>query len=96
MKTLTITDAKKNLGKWLQAAARGEEVGIISGADIIALKRIQIIPMTEEYALREYGVSPAELEAYEKRTDAHYRKLKREGKLLYLTPEQLKKQLGLE
>ena len=96
MKTLTISDAKKNLGKWLQAASRGEDVGIISGADIIALKKIQVIPMTEEYVLREYGISSDELKAYEKRTDTRYRKLKREGKLLHLTPEQLKKKLGLE
>jgi antitoxin (DNA-binding transcriptional repressor) of toxin-antitoxin stability system len=86
MKTLTITDAKKNLGKWLQAAARGEDVGIISGADIIALRKIQVIPLTEEYVKREYGVSSAELKAFEKRTDARYRKLKREGKLMQLTP----------
>ncbi len=33
MKTLTIADAKKNLSKWLQAAAQGEEVAIVSGAD---------------------------------------------------------------
>jgi antitoxin (DNA-binding transcriptional repressor) of toxin-antitoxin stability system len=31
MKTLTITDAKKNLGRWLAAAARGEDIGIVSG-----------------------------------------------------------------
>ena len=96
MKTLTITDAKKNLGKWLQAAARGEEVAIVSGADMIALKKIQVIPMTEDYALLEYGVTPAGLKAYEKRVVARHRKLKREGKLLYLTPEQLKQKLGVE
>ena len=32
MKTLTITDAKKNLGRWLVAAARGEDIGIVCGA----------------------------------------------------------------
>ena len=42
MKTLTITDAKKNLGQWLAAAARGENVGIISGADIIALRKVEL------------------------------------------------------
>jgi hypothetical protein len=42
MKTLTITDAKKNLGRWLNAAARGEDSGIISGADIIALRKVEV------------------------------------------------------
>src|SRR5262245_64836072 len=40
MKTLTITDAKKNLGRWLVAASRGEDVGIVCGADIIALSKV--------------------------------------------------------
>ncbi len=42
MKTLTITDAKKNLGRWLAAAAQGEDIGIISGADVIALRKVDV------------------------------------------------------
>ena len=42
MKTLTITDARKNLGKLLTAAARGEDIGIISGADVIALRKVEV------------------------------------------------------
>src|SRR5207247_1722912 len=42
MKTLTITDAKKNLGRWLTAAARGEDIGIICGADIVALRKVNV------------------------------------------------------
>jgi antitoxin (DNA-binding transcriptional repressor) of toxin-antitoxin stability system len=42
MKTLTITEAKKNLSRWLDAAARGEDIGIIRGAEIIALPRAEI------------------------------------------------------
>ncbi len=54
MKTLTITDAKKNLGRWLQSAARGEHVAIICGADIIALRKIEVAPVAEShgYAIR--------------------------------------------
>lgn len=48
MKTLTITEARKNLGFWLKAAARGEEVGIISGADIIGLRRMRVTAAAEE------------------------------------------------
>jgi antitoxin (DNA-binding transcriptional repressor) of toxin-antitoxin stability system len=39
MKTLTITDAKKYLGSWLAAAARGEDIGIVCGADIVPLRK---------------------------------------------------------
>lgn len=42
MKTLTITEAKKNLGRWLVAAASGDDVGIILGADIIALRKVEV------------------------------------------------------
>ena len=41
MKTLTITDAKKNLGRWLAAAAKGEDIGIVCGADIVALRKVE-------------------------------------------------------
>src|ERR1022692_1479460 len=33
MKTLTITDARQNLGHWLKLAANGEDVGVIVGSD---------------------------------------------------------------
>jgi antitoxin (DNA-binding transcriptional repressor) of toxin-antitoxin stability system len=68
MKTLTITDAKKNLGRWLTAAARGEDIGIISGADIIALRRIEV--ESSDYAEREYGATPAQVAVLEKATDS--------------------------
>ena len=58
MKTLTITDAKKNLSRWLDAAARGQDIGIIRGAEIIALRRVEV--ESADYAQREYGVTPAE------------------------------------
>jgi antitoxin (DNA-binding transcriptional repressor) of toxin-antitoxin stability system len=38
MQTLTITDAKKNLGRWLAAASSGEDIGIICGAIKALLK----------------------------------------------------------
>ena len=52
MTTLTITDAKRNLGKWLSAAVNGQEVGIVSGATVVALRPVQVEPT--DYAWREY------------------------------------------
>ena len=59
MKTLTITDAKKNLGQWLAAAARGEDIGIICGADIVALRKVEI--ESADYAQWEYGAMPEQV-----------------------------------
>jgi antitoxin (DNA-binding transcriptional repressor) of toxin-antitoxin stability system len=91
MKTLTITDAKKNLSRWLGAAARGEDVGIICGADIIALRKVAV--ESTDYTQREYGVTPEQVTALDKATDKRYRQLKRSGKLVTITAAQLRKML---
>jgi antitoxin (DNA-binding transcriptional repressor) of toxin-antitoxin stability system len=89
MRTLTITDAKKNLGRWLQAAARGEDIGIICGADIVALRKVEI--ESTDYAQREYGAAPQQVAALEKATEERYRRLKRSKKLVLMTGQDLRK-----
>jgi antitoxin (DNA-binding transcriptional repressor) of toxin-antitoxin stability system len=59
MKTLTITSARQNLGAWLARARRGEEIGIISGAQVIALRPVEIV--AADYAEQEYRLTTAEL-----------------------------------
>lgn len=88
MKTLTITEAKKNLGKLLQAAARGENIGVISGADIIALRKVEV--ESTDYAFREYGVTSAQLEELERATGRRFQKLKRTGSVKMTTHDQLR------
>ena len=88
MKTLTITDAKKNLSRWLDAAARGQDIGIIRGADIIALRRVEVEPT--DYAQREYGATPEQVTAFAKATEKRYRRLRRSSELVTVTPEQLR------
>ena len=90
--TLTITTAKKNLSKWLQAAARGKDIGIVSGADVIALRKAEV--ESTDYPRREFGVTDEELDRFEARLDADYARLKKQGKLIVLTPEGLKEKLG--
>jgi antitoxin (DNA-binding transcriptional repressor) of toxin-antitoxin stability system len=92
MKTLTITHAKKNLSRWLAAASSGEDIGIIYGAHIIALRKVTV--ESTDYAQREYGATPEQVAALEKATDRRYRKLKRSGELLTVTTEQLREVLG--
>ena len=91
MKTLTITDAKKNLSRWLGLASRGEVIGIICGADIIALRKVDV--ESTDYARREYAATPDQVAALGKATDKRYRELERSGKLVTVTAEQLRKMI---
>jgi antitoxin (DNA-binding transcriptional repressor) of toxin-antitoxin stability system len=88
MKTLAITHAKKNLSRWLDAAARGQHIGIIRGADIIALRRVEV--ESTDYAQREYAASREQVAAFADATDKRYRRLKRSGKLVTVTPDRLR------
>ncbi len=91
MKTLTITDAKKNLGRWLAAAARGEDIGIVCGADIVALRKVNV--ESTDYAQREYNATPEQVAALEEATDQRYRRLRRSKKLTTTTAQELRKML---
>ena len=92
MKTLTITDARKNLGRWLAAASSGEDIGIICGADIIALRKVTV--ESADFAQREYGATPEQVAALDDATDKRYRKLKRSRELVTVTADELRKLLG--
>ena len=91
MRTLTITDAKRNLGRWLAAAARGEDIGIVCGADIVALRKVDV--ESTDYAQREYGASAQQVAVLEKATERRYRRLKRAKKLTATTAEELRDML---
>lgn len=88
MKTLTITEAKKNLGHWLSAAASGDDIGIISGADIIALRKVQV--ESTDLVQREYGATPEQVTALQEAVDQRYRRLRRSGKLLTVSATELR------
>jgi antitoxin (DNA-binding transcriptional repressor) of toxin-antitoxin stability system len=92
MKTLTITDAKKNLSRWLMAAAKGEDIGIICGADVIALRKVSV--ESTDYAQREYGVTTEQVSVVAEATEQRYRQQKRSKKLVTMSSEQLRKILG--
>jgi antitoxin (DNA-binding transcriptional repressor) of toxin-antitoxin stability system len=89
MKTLTIAEPRKNLGRWLAAADRGEDVGIVVGSSIIALRRVEVEPT--DYAQREYGVGAQQVAALDAATERCYRRLKNRGALVTLSTAQLRK-----
>lgn len=97
MKTLTITEAKKNLGKWLAAAVRGQEIGIVAGDSIVSLRKVEI--EANDYAWREYGASQDELDKFVQRVNAQVQTLRRAGRLIPVPDnleEALEKIAGIE
>ena len=59
MTTLSPTKARANLTSWLKAAAEGEDVGILYGEHVIALRPVTV--ESSDYALREYGATADDL-----------------------------------
>lgn len=68
MKTLTITEGRGRLGYWLKMAAQGEDVGFVFEGKIVALRPVGVT--SDDYALREYGLTAAEMERAEKKISA--------------------------
>ena len=66
MRTLTVTEARKNLSGWIRRAGAGEEIGIVDGARIYAIRPVAV--MAADYALEEYGATRAEVDAAVART----------------------------
>lgn len=58
MQTLTVTAARAQLGHWLARAVRGEEIGVVVGAQIVALRPVPI--QAADYMEREYGLTKEE------------------------------------
>ena len=65
MKTLTITEGRGRLGYWLKKAVQGEDVGFVFEGKIVALRPVEVV--STDYALQEYGLTPKEMEAAERR-----------------------------
>jgi len=59
MITLSITNARKNLGSWVKRAASGEQVAILVGNHVVALRPVEVVP--KDYAEREYQLSQEEV-----------------------------------
>ncbi len=92
MKTLTATEARKNLSHWLKAAKGGQEIGIVFGADIFALRRVAV--HAADYAEREYGVSPGQLDTFAQRTDAELNRERKTGRMATFTGKLPKRRAG--
>lgn len=78
MTTLSPTQARSNLTEWLKKAAQGEDVGILFGSHVIALRPVHV--ESTDYAEREYGVTKAELKRFTQKLHAQGEKDRKTGK----------------
>ncbi len=85
MTTLTLTKARANLGKLCEQAKKGEQIGIISGDQILQLKPVEVIPWEETYIYKEYGVTKEQAERFAEHMDKKIAEDKRKGKYLRST-----------
>jgi antitoxin (DNA-binding transcriptional repressor) of toxin-antitoxin stability system len=59
MKTLSPTEARANMTRWLDQAIAGHSIGITHRGRVI---KLQPVPVTEDWAAEEYGLGSGELD----------------------------------
>jgi antitoxin (DNA-binding transcriptional repressor) of toxin-antitoxin stability system len=79
MTTLSISEARQNLGAWIKKAIAGEDVGILCGSKIVALRPVEV--ESTDYAMREYGVTSSELDRFVAHAHEEIEKDRKDGKL---------------
>lgn len=67
MKTLTMSDAQKRLPSLLERVKQGEDIGIISGDQVIQLRPVQVVAWEESYLYQEYQVTPQQWDRFQRR-----------------------------
>ena len=81
MTTLSPTQARANLTHWLKKASAGDDIGILCGDKVIALRPVRVVSTDSDYAKREYGITGAELKAFVKRADTEIKQDRRAGRI---------------
>jgi antitoxin (DNA-binding transcriptional repressor) of toxin-antitoxin stability system len=79
MTTLSPTQARVNLTSLLKRAANGEDIGILHGDKVIALRPVSV--HADDYALREYGVTEEQLDRFVKHADRQISRERKTGKI---------------
>lgn len=76
MKTVTITEAKKHLGSYLKGAVDGQNIGIICGNRVVALRPVEVTSLDFE----KFGDQEAIAGLTVEQREQLYERLKRERK----------------
>ena len=79
MLPLAPTTARGNLSKLLRRALKGDDIGIVVDGKIVALRPVQV--ESTDYAMREYGTTPADLERFDQRIHGQIKTARKAGKL---------------
>jgi hypothetical protein len=79
MKTLSVTAGRSKLGHWLKLAIAGDDIGIVVDGVIVRLRPVGVI--SEDYALREYGVTQDEADAAAARIAKEIVKARKRGQV---------------
>ncbi len=79
MTMLTISKARANWSDLLEKAKKGEDIGILSGDQIVALRPVTV--SSDDYAWREYGVSSEQMKQFEKRMERGIRSERKRGQV---------------
>ena len=79
MTTFSPAQARVNLSALLKRAANGEDIRILHGDKIIALRPVSV--HADDYALREYGVTEEKLNRFVKDADRQIKRERKAGKI---------------
>ncbi len=77
MKTLSVTEGRRNLGTWLKRALHGEDVGFLVDGRVVALRPVEV--HSEDYALHEYDVTEQQAKRAHQAVQADVRKARASG-----------------
>lgn len=79
MTTMTPARASTELPRLLRRALKGDDIGIVMDGRIVALRPVTV--ESTDYAQREYGLTPAEMETAEQKLHGQIQKDRKAGKL---------------
>jgi antitoxin (DNA-binding transcriptional repressor) of toxin-antitoxin stability system len=78
MTTITPTQARVNLSSVLRRALKGDDIGIVVGGQVVALRPVEVL--SRDYAEREYGLNRAQMKTVAKKLHAKAKKSRGAGK----------------
>ena len=83
VKTLSVSAGRSKLGHWLKRAIAGEDIEIVVDGVVVALRPVGVI--SEDYALREYGVTKDDADAAAARTSKDISTARKRGQVKLFT-----------
>lgn len=83
MKTLTVTEGRKDLGRILRQALSGADIGFVVDGKVVGLRPVEVV--SADYALREYGLTEREMRATEKNIAREIQTARKRGEVAVFT-----------